>query len=366
MGEIKRVTKEQALSLLEKAGLLELGRMADEVKGRLHPEGLITFIVDRNINYTNICVNRCRFCAFWRAEDDPESYVLDKDELFKKIEETIELGGTQILLQGGLNPKLDISYFITLLREIKSRFDINVHGFSPPEVCFMADRADLTIRETLSLLKAAGLNSIPGGGAEILSDRVREIISPRKIKSGRWLKVMEKAHALGMKTTATMMFGSIEKPEDIIEHLDVIRNLQDKTGGFTAFIPWSFQPGNTALAKSLEQRAKSKNSGRITHHALRFYPATAVEYLRIVALSRIYLDNIKNIQASWVTQGIKLAQVALRFGANDFGSTMIEENVVSSTGVSYRVSKKDIIKAIRDAGFRPAQRDTYYKIIQYF
>jgi cyclic dehypoxanthinyl futalosine synthase len=339
--------------------------MADERKKNLHPEGTVTFIVDRNINYTNVCINRCRFCAFWKDENDPEAYLLERDDLFKKIEETIQLGGTQVLLQGGLHPKLDIAYFLNLLKDIKSRFDINVHGFSPPEICYMADRSDLTIQETLQLLREAGLDSIPGGGAEILSDRIREIISPRKIKSGRWLKVMEEAHRLGMKTTATMMFGSVEKAEDIIEHLEAIRTIQDKTGGFTAFIPWSFQPGNTELGKRsnppLPPFVKG-GSGGIT----KLYPATAVEYLRILALSRIYIDNIKNIQASWVTQGLKLAQVALRFGANDFGSTMIEENVVASTGVSYKVSKEDIIKAIRDAGFKPAQRNTRYEIIKYF
>ncbi len=245
-----RLTKEEGLKLLKEADLLELGRIADRMREKLHPEGIVTFIIDRNINYTNICINRCSFCAFWRNEDDPEAYLLGKDELLKKIDETIQLGGTQILLQGGLNPGLDIGYFLNLLQEIKNRFDINIHGFSPPEICYMADRADLTIREILRLLKDAGLDSIPGGGAEILSDRVREIISPRKIKSKRWLKAMEEAHRLGMKTTATMMFGSVEKAEDVIEHLDAVRSLQDKTGGFTAFIPWSFQPGNTALAES--------------------------------------------------------------------------------------------------------------------
>jgi len=383
-----RITRKEGLRLLRKADLLELGRMADSARKNLHPEGIVTFIVDRNINYTNVCINRCLFCAFWKTENDPEAYLLERDDLFKKIEETIQLGGTQILIQGGLHPKLDIAYFLSLLKDIKNRFDINVHGFSPPEVCYMADRSDLTIQETLRLLRDAGLDSIPGGGAEILSDRVREILSPRKIKSSRWLKVMEDAHRLGMKTTATMMFGSIEKTEDIIEHLDAVRNLQDRTGGFTAFIPWSFQPGNTALAKSLEHRAKSEkqraqsgernaesvefrsrgknlalSSGHLVH---KIHPATAVEYLKILALSRIYLDNIKNIQASWVTQGLKLAQVALRFGANDFGSTMLEENVIASTGVSYRVSKEDIIKAIRDTGFNPAQRNTQYKILQYY
>jgi cyclic dehypoxanthinyl futalosine synthase len=355
-----RITRKEGLRLLKKTDLLQLGRMADEMRKGLHPDGIVTFIVDRNINYTNVCINRCRFCAFWRDENDPEAYLLERGDLFKKIEETIQLGGTQILIQGGLHPKLDISYFLSLLKDIKDRFDINVHGFSPPEICYMADKSDLTLQETLHLLRDAGLDSIPGGGAEILSDRVREILSPRKIKSDKWLKVMEQTHKLGMKTTATMMFGSVEKAEDIIEHLDAVRNLQDKTGGFTAFIPWSFQPGNTELAKSQERRVKRDDLAHTIH------PATAVEYLRILAISRIYLDNIKNIQASWVTQGLKLAQVALRFGANDFGSTMLEENVIASTGISYRVSKEDIIKAIRDTGFNPAQRNTYYKILRYF
>jgi cyclic dehypoxanthinyl futalosine synthase len=348
--------------------------MADEMRKGLHPGDIVTFIVDRNINYTNVCINRCRFCAFWRDENDPEAYLLERGDLFKKIEETIQMGGTQILIQGGLHPKLDISYFLSLLKDIKNRFDINVHGFSPPEICYMADKSDLTVQETLHLLRDAGLDSMPGGGAEILSDRVREILSPRKIKSDKWLRVMEQTHKLGMKTTATMMFGSIEKAEDIIEHLDAVRNLQDKTGGFTAFIPWSFQPGNTELAKSQERRAKnSKQRAKSLERrvkrddlARKIHPATAVEYLRILAFSRIYLDNIKNIQASWVTQGLKLAQVALRFGANDFGSTMLEENVIASTGISYRVSKEDIIKAIRDTGFNPAQRNTCYKILRYF
>ena len=369
-----RITRKEGLRLLRKTDLLQLGRMADEMRKGLHPGGIVTFIVDRNINYTNVCINRCRFCAFWRDENDPEAYLLERGDLFKKIEETIQLGGTQILIQGGLHPKLDISYFLGLLKDIKNRFDINVHGFSPPEICYMADKSDLTIQETLHLLRDAGLDSIPGGGAEILSDRVREILSPRKIKSDKWLRVMEQTHRLGMKTTATMMFGSVEKAEDIIEHLDAVRNLQDKTGGFTAFIPWSFQPGNTELAKSQERRAKnSKQRAKSLERrvkrddlAHKIHPATAVEYLRILALSRIYLDNIKNIQASWVTQGLKLAQVALRFGANDFGSTMLEENVIASTGISYRVSKEDIIKAIRDTGFNPAQRNTRYEIIKCF
>lgn len=347
-----RITKKEGLRLLKDPDLLALGEAADGERSRLHPEGVVTFVVDRNINYTNVCVNRCKFCAFYRDPDSPEAYLLSEEALAGKIEETLQQGGTQILLQGGLHPGLDISFYVDLLRFIKGRYRIAIHGFSPPEISCLASRHDLTIRETLMILKESGLDSVPGGGAEILSDRVREILSPRKIKTGAWLRVMEEAHFLGMRTTATMMFGSVEGPEDIVEHLDHIRTLQDKTRGFTAFIPWSFQPGNTELVQ------------RSTFNVQR--SATAVDYLRVLAVSRIYLDNFRNIQASWVTQGLKMAQVALRFGANDFGSTMIEENVVASAGVRYRVSKKDIITAIRSAGFRPAQRDTHYHILREF
>ncbi|MBI5633681.1 MAG: dehypoxanthine futalosine cyclase [Nitrospirae bacterium] len=351
----ERTGGKEALALFREADLLSLGRWSDNIRKALHPEEICTFVVDRNINYTNVCINKCSFCAFWREEESADAYLLDKDTIFRKIEETIGLGGTQILIQGGLHPALDIFYYTSLLSSIKERFDINVHGFSPPEICFIADASDLTIRETLGMLKSAGLDSIPGGGAEILSDRVREVLSPKKIKSSRWLEVMEAAHRLGMRTTATMMFGSIETAEDIVAHLDAIRQLQDRTGGFTAFIPWSFQPGNTELGDSKPGPTSNPS-----------YGATAVEYLRVLALSRIYLDNIENIQASWVTQGLKMAQVALRFGANDFGSTMIEENVVASAGVSYAVTMDDIINSIRSAGFVPAQRDTYYKLLRTF
>jgi cyclic dehypoxanthinyl futalosine synthase len=352
--KIKRISKKEGLALLKDCDLLSLGMMAEMVRKKLHPDGIVTFIIDRNINYTNICINRCKFCAFWRDEKDPEAYVLSKRSLFRKIKETIELGGTQILIQGGLHPQLDLNYHVELLKSIKERFDIHIHGFSPPEIYYIADKAGLRLSETIKVLKEAGLDSIPGGGAEILSERIRKKISPKKISARQWLEVMEEAHRLGMKTTATMMFGSIEEPEDIIEHLDAIRRLQDKTHGFTAFIPWSFQPWNTELAQK---------SSLVTSHSSLF-PATAVEYLRVLAISRIYLDNIPNIQASWVTQGLKLAQVALRFGANDFGSTMIEENVVASTGVRYTVSLNDLISAIKTAGFKPAQRDMYYNIIK--
>ncbi len=345
-----RIDKNQALKMLKEASIYELGAEADSIRQRLHPDGVVTFIVDRNINYTNICINKCKFCAFWRPKEHPEAYVLSFDELSQKIEETIQKGGTQILLQGGVHPDLGIDFYISMLRFIKSNFKIHVHGFSPPEILFLAKKEGLSIRKVLARLKEAGLDSIPGGGAEILSDRVRQIQSPNKIKSAEWLNVMKEAHLLGMKTSATMMFGSIEKEEDMIEHLDAVRNLQDETGGFTAFIPWSFQPGNTELKREYPD----------------IISAGAVKYLKILALSRIYLDNFPNIQVSWVTQGIKIAQVGLRFGANDFGSTMLEENVVRSAGVSYRVTMEEIIQAIYRAGFKPAQRDTYYRILRFF
>jgi cyclic dehypoxanthinyl futalosine synthase len=363
-----RISRKDALTLLREAPLLDVGERADLIRKKLHPEGTVSFIVDRNINYTNVCINRCRFCAFYREQGSPEAYVLSKRSLFGKISETLDQGGTQILIQGGLHPELDIYFYIDMLRSIKERFDIDVHGFSPPEITYIAQKSDLTVREALEILNEAGLDSIPGGGAEILSDRVREQLSPRKIKSSEWLRVMEEAHRLGMRTTATMMFGSVEEYEDIVEHLDAVRQLQDRTGGFTAFIPWSFQPSNTELQagewesgigerKYVDPKSKIQNPK---------YGSTGVDYLKILAISRLYLDNVRNIQASWVTQGIKMAQVALRFGANDFGSTMIEENVVKAAGVSYRVTKRDIIEAVKAAGFKPAQRNTKYNIIKKF
>jgi cyclic dehypoxanthinyl futalosine synthase len=373
--KLTRITKKEGLDLLKSSDLLGLGMMADNVRKTLHPQGDVSFIIDRNINYTNVCINKCKFCAFYRDKDDPEAYILSKRKLYNKIRETIDCGGTQILMQGGLHPDLDINYYVDLLKSIKQKFPIHVHGFSPPEITYIADKSDLTIKKTIETLQNAGLDSIPGGGAEILSDSVRKKVSPKKISSKQWLKVMEEAHKTGMKTTATMMFGSIEEPEDILKHLDVIRRLQDKTNGFTAFIPWSFQPMNTELnqrsAVSSQRSAKQKTNKRkgILPYAPtsipRLHPATGVEYLRMLSLSRVYLDNIPNIQASWVTQGLKMAQVALQFGANDFGSTMLEENVVAAAGVKCMVSIQDIIDSIKGAGFSPIQRDMYYNIIKY-
>ena len=338
----ERLDADEGLALLRQADLLTLGELAGSVRKRLHPERLVTFIVDRNINYTNICVNKCKFCAFYREADSPDAYVLTREEIFKKIEETIDLGGTQILMQGGVHPDLGIEYFEDLFSSIKSHFTIQIHSLSPSEISYVAKKAKISITAALKRLKAAGLDSIPGGGAEILVDRVREKVSPNKIRWREWMEVMKEAQRLGMPTTATMMFGSLETKEEIVQHMVRLRDLQDETRGFTAFIPWTYQPGNTELG------------GR---------PATAVEYLKVLSLSRIMLDNFMNIQASWVTQGAKIAQVALEFGANDFGSTMIEENVVAAAGVAFRMSRQEIVSIIKDAGYTPAQRDTCYNII---
>ncbi|MDH4162417.1 MAG: dehypoxanthine futalosine cyclase [Nitrospirota bacterium] len=339
----KRLDPAEGLFLFNEADLLTLGELASAVKQRLHPERLVTFVVDRNINYTNVCVNKCRFCAFYREQGSPDAYILTKDEIFRKIEETISLGGTQILMQGGVHPDLGIEYFEDLFASIKARFAVQVHSLSPSEITYVARKANITIGETLIRLKKAGLDSIPGGGAEILVDRVREQVSPNKIRWRDWMDVMREAHRLGMPTTATMMFGGLETREEIVQHLVRVRDLQDETHGFTAFIPWTYQPGNTELG------------GRT---------ATAVEYLKTLALSRVMLDNVPNIQASWVTQGAKIAQVALEFGANDFGSTMIEENVVAAAGVTFRLSREEIVSLIRDAGYAAAQRNTAYDIVK--
>jgi cyclic dehypoxanthinyl futalosine synthase len=341
----KRLTKEEGISVFLDSDLLSLGRAADLVRERLHPEGVVTFIVDRNINYTNVCVNHCKFCAFYRTEEDPEGYLLPDGDIFQKVKETVEVGGTQILIQGGLHPKLDISYYQRLFSGIKERFSVNIHGLSPAEIKHIAKNSALTIREALLKLRSAGLDSIPGGGAEILVDSVRGEVSPKKITYEGWREVMLTAQELGFPTTATMMFGGVERPEDIVEHLFRVREMQDVHQGFTAFIPWTYQPGNTELGGKT---------------------ATGIEYLRVLAFSRLFLDNIPNVQASWVTQGAAMAQAALRFGANDFGSTMLEENVVAATGIKNRLDMRDIVYLIRNAGFTPAQRNTKYSILKTF
>lgn len=341
--EGRRLTPEEGVEVLVKADLLWLGRAAEMIRKRKHPEKNVTFIIDRNINYTNVCLCRCRFCAFYRDKDHPDAYIISDDQLFAKIEETVAMGGTEVLIQGGLHPDLGLAYYLKMLRSIKERFNIHIHSFSPPEVVHMHRTSGLPVREVLVALKEAGLDSLPGGGAEILDNRVRRAISPEKITWEEWMEVMHEAHLQGLKTTATMMFGHLETPEERIMHMVRVREAQDRTGGFTAFIPWSFQPRNTQLGGDT---------------------ATGVDYLRTLATARLMLDNIPNLQASWVTQGAKLAQVALCFGANDFGSTMLEENVVRSAGVTYRVALGDIIRCIKDAGYTPAQRTTDYRIIK--
>ena len=340
-----RMTEREALELLRSRDLLGVGARAHEVRERLVPGPLATFIVDRNINYTNVCVSGCRFCAVHRAPGSPEAYVLSREVIRRKILETVDLGGTGIMMQGGLHPELDITWFEDLFRSIKEWFpSITIHSLSAPEIVHIAKVSGLTTAETLQRLKTAGLDSLPGGGAEILVDSVRRQVAPHTASAEEWLAVMREAHKRGIMGTATMMFGSVETLEDRVEHMRVIRELQDETGGFRAFIPWSFQSGRTGLEGTTEA-------------------ATGVDYLMTLAVSRLFLDNITHIQASWVTQGLRIGQVALLFGADDLGSTMIEENVVAATGLSVQANREDLVHAIRRAGFTPAQRRTDYSLV---
>lgn len=357
----RRLRDDEALELLRSNDLLALGAVASEMRRRLVPGDTVTFIVDRNINYTNVCVSECRFCAFYATPGSPDAYVLSREELSAKVAETLELGGTAILLQGGMHPDLSIEWYERMLHEIKEDHPaIHIHGFGPPEIVHIARLSGLSTREVLERLRAAGLDSLPGGGAEILVDRVRRHVSPKKARSEEWLAVMREAHELGISTTATMMFGGTETLEERIEHLRRIRDLQDEAVmagrvGFRAFIPWSFQPGNTAIARECAQRGEPPPGA-----------ASGWEYLRVLAVSRLYLDNIANVQASWVTQGAKVGQVALAFGANDMGSTMIEENVVAAAGVRFTLARDELVRLIRDAGFTPIQRDTLYREVRRF
>ncbi len=338
-----RLGPEQGLRLIESRDLAALAEAADAVARRLHPEPYRTYHIDRNINYTNVCVGGCRFCAFSCRPGDEKGWVLDRDTLFAKIEETVALGGDQILLQGGMNPDLAIDWYERLLADVRARFpEVNIHGFSPPEIHHIAQVSGLTVRDVLSRLKEAGLGSLPGGGAEILVDRVRSQVSRCKVSAEGWIDICRAWHELGGRGSATMMFGHVETPADRIAHLDRLRRLQDETGGFTAFIGWTFQPGHTELAHLRK--------------------VGAFEYLRMLAVSRLYLDNFANIQASWVTQGLKIGQMALRFGANDMGSLMIEENVVAAAGTRFRASLDELREAIRGAGFTPRRRNVYYEL----
>ena len=338
----ERLSPEEGVGLFACRDLLALGRAADAVCRRLHPEPYRTYNIDRNINYTNVCAAVCDFCAFYRKRTDPEAYVLPREVLYQKIEETIALGGDQILMQGGLHPGLRLEWYEELLRDLKARYpQVNLHAFSPPELWYFHKLNKIPLREVLSRLKAAGMGSLPGGGGEILVDRVRQAITVNKCLTDEWLEVHRVWHQLGGRSTCTMMFGHIETLAERIETLERLRQLQDETGGFTAFICWTFQPEHTAMAH---------------------VPAAgAHEYLRTQAIARLYLDNIPNIQSSWVTQGPKIGQLALFFGANDMGSLMIEENVVASAGTVYYLTLEQIKRAIREAGYIPRQRNVFYE-----
>ncbi|CAD7287496.1 Cyclic dehypoxanthine futalosine synthase [Campylobacter majalis] len=348
---MSRLSVNEAIDLIENADLTELGKMAYAKKLQLHPEKITTFIVDRNINYTNVCWVDCKFCAFYRHAKEEDAYVLSFDEIGKKIEELIEIGGTQILFQGGVHPKLKIEWYEDLVEFISKKYpSITIHGFSAIEIDYIAKISKISSLEVLKRLKQKGLYSIPGAGAEVLSDRVRDIVAPKKCDTQTWLKIHEQAHSLDIKSTATMMFGTVESNKEIVKHWEHIRNLQDKTGGFRAFILWSFQGANTKLMQEYPNIQKQSSN----------------RYLRLLAVSRLFLDNFKNIQSSWVTQGSYVGQLALKFGANDLGSTMMEENVVKAAGAAFRMNQEQMIELIRDVGEFPAKRNTNYDILEKF
>jgi cyclic dehypoxanthinyl futalosine synthase len=343
----ERIDDADAHALLQSRELVKIGAVANEIRNRLNPPDVVTFVVDRNLNYSNVCYTDCSFCAFYRRPGDTrEGYTLPKTVIFKKIEETLALNGTAVLMQGGHNPDLGLDWYEDLFTSIKARYPIHLHALSPSEVQHISRKAKLTPSETLSRLRDAGLDSLPGGGAEILSDRVRKIISPQKTTSDDWLGIMRSAHRLGMSTTATMMWGHIETLDERVLHLRRIRELQDEMHGFRAFISWTYQPDNTVLSKDVH------------------WTPTSFDYLLMQAVSRIYLDNVDHIQSSWVTQGVKVGQVALRFGADDMGSIMIEENVVSAAGTTHRATTEDFLHLIRNAGYTPSQRDTLYRTVK--
>jgi cyclic dehypoxanthinyl futalosine synthase len=340
----ERLSPAEGLRLLESRDLTSLGRAADAVARRLHPEPFRTYNIDRNINYTNVCTAVCDFCAFYRRPKHEEGYVLDRDVLLKKIEETVALGGDQILMQGGLHPEFKLEWYEELLQDIKRRFpQVNVHGFSPPEIHHFTKVSKLPLRTVLERLKAAGLGSLPGGGAEILVDRVRAEITRGKVMTDDWLNVCRVWHELGGIGSATMMFGHVETLAERIEHLERLRQLQDETGGFTAFICWTFQPEHTDLAH--------------------IPAAGSFEYLKTLAVSRLYLDNFANIQSSWVTQGLKIGELSLLYGCNDMGSLMIEENVVAAAGTVHHLTLDQIKGAIREAGYIPRRRNVFYEYV---
>jgi len=347
--EGERVTDEEALTLLRSRDLVAVGRVADELRNRKIDKRRVTFIVDRNVNYTNVCYTDCDFCAFYRRPGDTrEGYLLPKTVIFKKIEETLALGGTALLMQGGHHPDLGVEYYEDLFGSIKARYPIHLHALSPSEIQHAARRSKLTIPQALTRLRDAGLDSLPGGGAEILVDRVRKIISPKKTTSGGWLGIMREAQRLGISTTATMMYGHVETREERVEHMRRIRDLQDELHGFRAFISWTFQRDGNRLGDVVSEEVRP----------------TSFDYLLTQAVSRIYLDNVDHIQSSWVTQGMKVGQVALSFGADDMGSVMIEENVVSAAGTTHRATAEDFVRAIKALGKTAVQRDTLYRDVR--
>ena len=339
-----RLNEREAEELLLHGDPVELGRRADAER-RKRFDDTVTFIVDRNINYTNVCVNECRFCAFFRRKESRDAYLLTYDEILEKVRETVEAGGTQVMIQGGLYPDLGLEYYEKMLSLIKSKYDITIHSFTATEIQHFARQAGISILDCLKRLQAAGLDSLPGGGAEILVDEIRRKVSPKKIMTDDWLHVMECAHSIGMESTATMVIGLGETMAQRVEHMEKIRRLQDRTGGFRAFITWTFQPGNTELGGE-------KTSGW--------------DYMRTLAMTRLYMDNVAHIQGSWVTQGERIGQLTLGFGADDLGSIMLEENVVRAAGTAYDMSIKKMADLIRGAGKKPAQRDTEYRIIRRF
>lgn len=338
-----RLLFEEGVGLFEK-DLLELGAAADEMRRELHPEGYVTFVRDRIINYTNVCITYCKFCAFYRPPGHAEAYVRGKDEIFKKVEEMLERGGTTLMLQGGHNPELKIDYYEDLFSSIKSRFDVYLHSMTATEVDHVAEVSGLSLQETLTRLHQAGLDSLPGGGAEMLVDDIREAVAPLKTSADRWFEVHETAHQVGLESTATMVFGFGETPRHRIEHLERLRALQDRTGGFRSFIHWSLTPGNTGMMRTI--------------------PPGGQEYLRIMAIARLYLDNFRHIHAGWVTEGAKLAGLALGYGADDLGSVLMEELVISATGVAYAYNAEQIATIIKAAGRVPAVRNSKYEILE--
>lgn len=344
----------EILQLMEEGDVHSVGRAAHALRLKKCPPDRVTYVVDRNINYSNVCYVNCTFCAFYRHKSDDDHYVLSYEQIHQKIEELLAIGGTQVLLQGGHHPNLQLDWYQGMLRSIKERYPVHIHGFSPSEIAHFAKIWKLPTTVVLKELQAAGLDSVPGAGAEILNDRVREQIARTKVDADGWIRIMEEAHTIGMRTSATMMFGHIETLPERVEHLLRIRESQQRTGGYTAFIPWTYQPGFTPMAEShpdqLEQVPTSTYKG-------------SIEYLRVLAICRLALNNIDNFQSSWVTQGKKIGQMSLFWGANDLGSVMMEENVVSEAGVAFRLSLQEMRDLIVDAGFEPAQRDNFYRVL---